>query len=209
MNPLILNRKNVFIIITLIAASGITFYLLDAAAVIQPKSASQALEQLFGDMGVIKVSHQTVPVEIRLKDVNGDQVSLSRFKGKIIFLNFWTTWCPTCRVEMPSMEKLHQAFKGKDFVMVTVNLQESAEQVRKFLKDFELTFRALLDSTGEVGMRFRINSIPTTLIIDKGGRLIGKVMGPREWDSKKSIALFAHLVDTYESPSVLKDEPKS
>jgi peroxiredoxin len=156
---------------------------------------SLPMERLFSTMGVVKVPSLEVPVEINLKDINGKYVRLSDFKGKIVFLNFWTTWCPTCRVEMPSMEKLHQAFRNKDFAMVTINLQESASQVKTFFKKFNLTFTALLDSTGEVGISYGIVAIPTTYILDKTGRIIGRVTGPREWDSKASIDLFEHLAD--------------
>jgi cytochrome oxidase Cu insertion factor (SCO1/SenC/PrrC family) len=72
------------------------------------------LDRLFEDMFVLKIPHVTDPIEFRLNDVNGRPVSFSDFRGKIVFLNFWTTWCPTCRIEMPSMEKLHQKFKNKD-----------------------------------------------------------------------------------------------
>jgi thioredoxin-related protein len=99
------------------------------------------------------------------------------------------------------MEKLHQKFKDKDFAMVTVNIQESSSQVEKFFKKFKLTFTALLDTTGEVAIGFSIRSIPTTFILDKSGRTIGTIMGPRVWDSKKAIALFEHLIDAYEATS--------
>jgi thiol-disulfide isomerase/thioredoxin len=145
-------------------------------------------------MGVIKMA-QALPVEIRLKDLNGRPVSISDFRGKIVFLNFWTTWCYACRIEMPDMEKLHQKFKNDDFAMVTINLQESASQVEQFFKDFELTFTALLDSDGAVGAHFMINAIPTTFILDKKGIIIGKVLGPREWNSKEAFALFEHLTN--------------
>ena len=155
------------------------------------------LDRLFEEMFVLRVPQISLPVEFRLNDVNGRQVSLSDFRGKIVFLNFWTTWCPTCRIEMPSMEKLHQKFKNKDFAMVTINLQESATQVKGFFKELKLTFTALLDTTGEVGSLFRIYQIPTTFILDKKGRIIGKAVGPREWDSKDAVALFEHLTDKY------------
>ena len=158
------------------------------------KADSQELDQLLGGMGVIKMV-QALPVEIRLKDLNGRLVSLSDFRGKIVFLNFWTTWCYACRIEMPDMEKLHQKFKNQDFAMVAINLQESVSQVKQFFKNFKLTFTALLDSGGEVGAHFMITAIPTTFILDKKGIIIGKVMGPREWDSKAAIALFENLID--------------
>jgi len=197
-------RKIALCIIVLIAFGMGALHLLDSDLLAQSKTQGLELDELFEDIGVLKVPNLEVPVEIRLQDVNGNDVRLSDFRGKIVFLNFWTTWCPTCRIEMPSMQKLHQKFKDQDFAMVTINLRESASQVIAFFKKYKLTFTALLDSTGEVGTRFRINAIPTTFILDKKGQIIAKVMGPREWDSNKSIALFEHLTDQYAATSAVK-----
>ena len=139
---------------------------------------SRVIDQLFGTMGVVRVAPAKDPVNIILNDVNGNRVSIADFEGKIVFLNFWTTWCPTCRIEMPSMEKLHQKLKNKDFALVTINLQESSSQVKAFFEAYKLTFTALLDSTGEVGVSFGIRAIPTTFSLDKTGRIIGRVSDP-------------------------------
>ncbi len=194
-------QKLAVCIIMLIAFSLSVLYFLDTDSPAKSKTRGTDLDELLDDMGVVKVPGMMVPVEIALKNVNGRDVRLSDFRGKIVFLNFWTTWCPTCRIEMPSMEKLHQKFKDKDFALVSINLQESASQVKAFFKDYQLTFTALLDSDGEVGIRFRINAIPTTFILDKKGQIIAKAVGPREWDSKKSIALFEHLTVQYVAAS--------
>jgi len=185
-------RSWYFSLVALTLSGFAALFFFDAQAL--AKADSQELDQLFGAMGVIKMV-QALPVEIRLKDLNGRPVSLSEFRGKVVFLNFWTTWCYACRIEMPDMEKLHQKFKNKDFAMVTVNLQESTSQVKQFFKDLNLTFTALLDSGGEVGAHFMITAIPTTFILDKQGIILGKVMGPREWNSKKAFALFEHLTN--------------
>jgi len=195
--------KILLVFIILIWFAFIAMHALDADSLANEKSDSRKLEQLFDDMGVLKLSLSHDPIDIRLKDLNGQHVSLSDFRGKIVFLNFWTTWCPTCRIEMPSMEKLHQKLKNKDFAMVTINIQESVSQVKKFFKEFKLTFTALLDTTGEVATGFNIRAIPTTFIMDKNGKIIGSIMGPREWDSKKSVALFEHLADKYTATSTL------
>jgi thiol-disulfide isomerase/thioredoxin len=185
-------RKSCFFYIALLFSGIMAFYVFDAESL--ARTDRQDLDQLFGDMGVIKIS-QALPVEIKLKDLNGQPVSLSDFRGKIVFLNFWTTWCFDCRIEMPHMQKLHQQFKNKEFEMVAVNLQEPVAQVKQFIKDYTLTFTALLDSDGEVGAHFRITAIPTTFILDKQGIIIGKVTGPRKWHGKKAFALFEHLTN--------------
>lgn len=193
MRKLLADRPRILLFIAMIISGSVAvpFFKADLSA----KTDSRGMDRLFSIVGVIKVPPAKDPVRINLKDMNGKNISLSDFKGKIVFLNFWTTWCPTCRIEMPSMEKLNQKLKNTDFAMVTINLQESASQVKSFFEEFKLTFTALLDSTGEVSALFGIRSIPTTYILDKTGRIIGLVSGPREWDSKTAIALFENLID--------------
>ena len=179
------------VVMTSMGWMGINLFSSDSVA----GDADTDLDRLFNEMNVLRRAVADEPIQFKLEDLNGREVALSDYKGKIVFLNFWTTWCPTCRIEMPSMEKLHQKFKDQDFAMVTINLQESASQVKRFFKEYKLTFTALLDSDGEVGIQYKIYSIPTTFILDKEGRIIARAVGPREWDSKKSFALFDHLVD--------------
>jgi len=156
---------------------------------------SREIDRLFRNMEVIKVSRISPQVDFSLLDLYGKKVILSDFIGKIVFLNFWATWCPTCREEMPSMQRLYTRFKDKDFAMVAVSMNESASVVKKFFKDYNLTFTSLLDAEGEIGARFGVRAIPMTFILDRDGGIIGKAFGPRKWDSEKSIALFEHLIN--------------
>jgi len=193
MKTLFADRPWIYAVIILLCSVLLALYFFKTDLL--AKTDSRGMDKLFSIMGVVRVPPAKDPVAINLKDINGKTISISDFKGKIVFLNFWTTWCPTCRIEMPSMEKMHQKLKNMDFAMVTVNLQESASQVKAFFKEFKLTFTALLDSNGEVGASFAIRAIPTTYILDKTGRIIGRISGPREWDSKAAIALFENLMD--------------
>ena len=156
-------------------------------------SDSNKLDRLMADIGISAHPFSTDPRMVKLQNTAGRNVRLDDFQGKIVFLNFWTTWCPTCRTEMPSMERLHRKLSGKDFAMVTVNIKESASQVKNFFEKYKLTFTALLDITGEVSTEFGLRAIPTTFILDKSGQILGHITGPREWDSRKSVALFEHL----------------
>jgi len=157
--------------------------------------AGNKLEQLFRDVGIAKVAQVTEPVEIALKDLDGNMVRLSDFRGKVVFLNFWATWCEPCRIEMPSMERLHRKLKDRGLVMLAVNLEEPVSVVRAFFEEYKLSFTALLDTKGEVGAMFGIRALPTTFIVYKDGRVIGAAMGARGWDSEKALALFEHLID--------------
>ena len=177
-----------------VAVAGIGIYLFSRGFGATASSQNRGSDHLFNNIGIVQIPHISQAIEIQLEDVFGNTVRLSDFRGKIVFLNFWASWCPTCVAEMPSMEKLHRRLKDRDFVMIAVNLQESNAQVKAFLAKFKLTFLTLLDSSGEVGSGFAVHALPTTFVIGKDGRMIGKAKGPREWDSKNSIAFFEHLI---------------
>lgn len=123
------------------------------------------------------------------------ETKLSDFQGKMVFLNFWATWCPPCRKEMPSMEELWKDFKEKDFVILAVNLNEERAKVSSFLEEFGYTFPVLLDSTGEVGGTYGAQSIPTTYLIDKKGYVLGRFVGTREWNTEDVRSAFTTLLE--------------
>ena len=199
-----LSLKLLWLPIILFAAAAVVIPLFYDSFFATAGSQQQELERLLGNIGILKVPHITRPVEVQLKDVYGNTVRLSDYRGKIIFLNFWATWCRTCVIEMPAMENLHRRLKDRDFVMVAINLQESPEQVKTFFEKFKLSFTALLDSSGEVGSGFAVRALPTTFILDKQGRIIGHALGPREWDSRASIELFEYLINKKAMPLALK-----
>ena len=177
-----------------LATSGIlTVVFFDDSPLARTGSGSEKLDRLMAEIGVVEHRLDTDPLAVELSNTAGRHVRLKDFQGKIVFLNFWTTWCPTCIAEMPSMEKLHRKLIGKNFAVVSVNIKESALQVKNFFEKYQLTFTALLDTTGEVGSEFGIGAIPTTFILDKSGRIIGRIAGPRQWDSRESVALFEQL----------------
>jgi len=190
--------------IGLIGCGFIAAVVFDVNPLAGAKPESRTLDQLLVDMGVEIFPSGSSQVEVRLPDLNGAEVNITDFRGKIVFLNFWATWCPTCVIEMPAMEKLHRKLNHKNFVMVSVSLQDSAAQVKHFFKQNQLTFTALLDSIGKTVPGFGIRAIPTTLLLDKTGRIVGRVMGAREWDSRESVAMFTQLIDQPLVDSIVK-----
>jgi thiol-disulfide isomerase/thioredoxin len=188
-------RTYALLFIALIVSETAALGFSNADSFFVAKTDSKEIDRLFKEVGILSPSNKTPPVEFVLPDPKGRITSISEFRGKIVFLNFWTTWCYACRIEMPAMEKLHKVFRDRDFVMVAINLQEPAERVKQFLKDYKLTFTTLLDTKGLVGAEFGIRSIPTTFILDKEGRIIGKALGPREWGGDQAMALFDYLVE--------------
>jgi thiol-disulfide isomerase/thioredoxin len=188
--------------------SGVMSFSLEADQEIAATAPDPITEKLFRDMSIIYIPHIPPPIDFKLSDLNGNMVSLSDFKGKIVFLNFWTTWCPECRYEMPLMQNLYTHFKVKDFAMVAINMNEQAFVVKKYFKKNKLTFTVLLDLINELAAPFGIRGIPTTYIVDRDGGIIGKAVGSRRWDSKESIALFEHLISRIEKNINTNDEQK-
>ena len=161
------------------------------------KAYSEDLSQdkLFKSLGVIKLAGITPPASHDIMDMDGNPVKLSDYKGKIVFLNFWTTWCPECVYEMPNIEKLHKKIKHADFIILAVDLKESQKKINEFIKKHKLTFKVVLDKKGDMSRAFGIRSVPTTFILNRKGGLIGRAMGARQWDSKKSVTLFEYLLE--------------
>lgn len=119
-----------------------------------------------------------------LEDMDEDKFSLKDYRGKVVLLNFWATWCPPCRREMPSMERLHQNFKGKDFVVLAINQMEDGDHVFAFTGQLEVdpTFTILFDKDSTVSRAYRVQGLPTSYLIDKQGRIRFRAIGGREFD---------------------------
>ena len=158
-------------------------------------------EQARGDthfiesLSLIRFDEKVKAQNFALKDLNGNELHLEDYRGKVIFLNFWTTWCPACLVEMPSMEKLYSEFKNKGFIILAVDMQEDSEIVRKFKEKFKLSFPILLDEEGVVASYYEVNAIPVTYLIDRTGYLYAAALGARDWASEDAFLLIKHLLD--------------
>jgi peroxiredoxin len=146
-------------------------------------------------LSLIRIDEKIMAQNFSLKDLNGNVVHLEDYRGKVIFLNFWTTWCPACLVEMPSMEKLYQEFKDKDFIILAVDMQEDSETVKKFKAKFKLNFPILLDEEGVVASYYGVRAIPATYFIYRAGYHYAAAMGARDWASEDAILLIKHLLD--------------
>jgi len=127
--------------------------------------------------------------------LDGKMVSLSDYKGKVVLVNIWATWCPPCVAEMPSMEKLYHKFKGENFEILAVSIDETGlKAVAPFMKKTRLTFPALIDSQGAIKSVYRITAIPESFIVDKQGLLIKKIVGPADWASPQVLGFFSNLI---------------
>ena len=181
LNPRRVNFKSLIIIGMIIISVGII-------ALLQNKNTT------FIPPGDPQLGKGTPAPNFTLPDLTGKSVSLTDYRGKVVLLNIWATWCPPCVEEMPSLEKLHQAMKGESFEILTVSLDESgAEVVTPFMKKHKLNFPALIDSAGTLKNLYQTTGIPESLIITKDGVILEKIIGPRNWASSGAIKYFREL----------------
>lgn len=134
--------------------------------------------------------------DFTLETLTGGTTKLSSLKGQIVFLNFWATWCGPCNIELPAIAALYERLKSKGLVVLGVDLAEQKDTVSTFVKKKGLPFPVLLDADGTVGSQYDASSIPTTYIIDRNGRILGRKIGldSMAWDSPESVSLFEKLL---------------
>jgi peroxiredoxin len=135
--------------------------------------------------------------DFTLTDIAGRPHHLTDYRGKIVFLNVWATWCPPCREEMPSMEELYQRLRGKEFAMLAVSQDEDGvAAVKPFVDQMGLTFPVLIDRRGVVSTRYGVTGYPETFIIDRDGQVIQHIIGPADWQDEQTLQYFTRLLDT-------------
>lgn len=126
--------------------------------------------------------------DFALKTLDGQTVRLSEFRGKkVVLINFWATWCPPCRLEMPTMQQIYSEYKGRGFEILAVNIEPDAQQeIRNFIKELRLTFPVVLDPDMKVARRYRIIGLPVSVLIDRQGIIRAKEIGYHDWTDKAS-----------------------
>ncbi|MDQ6961803.1 MAG: TlpA disulfide reductase family protein [Mariprofundaceae bacterium] len=127
-----------------------------------------------------------------LLDLAGKMQALP--EGEVVLLNFWATWCPPCREEMPSMQALYARFKAKGLKIIAVSVDAKVGNVQKFVQDHDLTFQILHDSEGEVARQYGVHRYPETFVIDREGKVRLFKVGGVDWMSDESVALFESLL---------------
>ena len=126
--------------------------------------------------------------DFALRTLEGNTVRLSEFRGqKVVLINFWATWCPPCRLEMPTMQQIYSEYKDKGFEILAVNIEPDAKQaIRDFVKELRLTFPIALDPDMKVTRKFRVIGLPVSVLIDRQGIVRAKEIGYHDWTSKAS-----------------------
>jgi len=154
-------------------------------------------DDLLLKLGIKPIKGGKKAPDFSLKNLSGKNVELKNFRGKVIFLNFWATWCGPCKEEMSSMEALYQEFKEKGFTFLGISVDYGGvKPVKEYIEKNRYTFPVLIDPKSQVLDLYEVKGIPTTFIIDKNGRMIGKSIGPKDWKSQEVISLLNLLIGT-------------
>ena len=158
-----------------------------------------ASEHFFQAMGMAKLPGKAAP-DFTLPDLNGQQVSLHDYRGKVVFLNFWATWCIPCREEMPAMEQLHQMFQSQGLAILAIDLKEGPDKVNAFFEQHRLSFTALIDQDGSVFRDYGVMGLPTTYLISRQGMLLARGVGGRDWTRAEGKDLIRGLLAGVPAP---------
>jgi peroxiredoxin len=124
--------------------------------------------------------------DFTLTDIDGNTVRLRDFRGKVVFINFWTTWCPSCRAEMPEIEAFRQQHEGDDVVILGIDLGETAEEVRGYVESQGFGWTFLLDRDGTVAKAYGVKTIPASFFIDRKGIIRATVVGAMTRDGMEA-----------------------
>lgn len=153
-----------------------------------------------GDLSPTAESERRAP-EFDLQALDGNPHRLEDYRGKVVLLNFWASWCPPCLAELPGMQRLADQMRAEPFDIVLVNVQESAFRVANFLKLMGVHLTTLLDPTGDTFRAWGGAIYPTSFVIDPEGKIRYVAQGPLEWDSQDVLAAIQGLLPPRQAPA--------
>lgn len=152
-------------------------------------SVAQTTEEKINSEEEIETPEQAIAPDFTLETLEGEKLSLSDFKGQKVLLNFWATWCPPCRAEMPHMQSFYEKNKDENITVVAVNLTsgDNRDKLAPFINEYGLTFPILLDESGDIGKQYQAFTIPTSYFIDEQGNIVQKIVGPMDEEFMENV----------------------
>lgn len=136
------------------------------------------------------------PPALNLKDLDGGPHRLADYRGKVVLINFWATWCGPCRDEMPSMQRLKEKLAGRPFAVLAVNLDEPESRIRKFLSQVRVDFTILLDPGRNAAKAWDARVLPASFVVGPDGRIRYSLVGEINWDHELVVSRIAELLPT-------------
>lgn len=148
------------------------------------KDNDNASESAQDDIGVVGLEKGDFAPDFELETITGEKIKLSDLRGEPVFVNFWATWCPPCRAEMPDMQKVHEDYDDVTILAVNeIETESSPRNVDSFIEEFGITFPIPSDKGGNVGARYRATSLPTTYLINPDGTVHNVAVGPLTYEA--------------------------
>jgi thiol-disulfide isomerase/thioredoxin len=138
----------------------------------------------------------SMAVPFELTTLDGKVVKSSELAGKVLLVNFWATWCGPCKEEMPSLARLQKQLDPAQFALLTVTTDLQRQGITHFLSQLGVSLPVLFDEDQEVSRSFMVRGLPTTIVIARDGALVGRVVGPRAWDSPEAVAVMRQVMES-------------
>ena len=148
----------------------------------------------FTTLKIARVAAGTAATAFELQSLDGTLVRLSDMKGKVVIVNFWATWCGPCKDEMPAFERLRQKLDPERFALLTVTTDLQRNGIKQFLANLHVQLPVLFDEQQDVSQAYLVRALPTTVLIDRQGTLVGRAVGPREWDAPQTVRLLQDMM---------------
>jgi thiol-disulfide isomerase/thioredoxin len=143
---------------------------------------------------LLQYEQESTPPELSLPDLSGQQQRLEDYRGQVVLVNFWASWCPPCLAEMPSMQRLLETMSARPFQILAVNAEEAKSKVWKFSKLLDISFPTLLDSSGDVTRAWAVEVFPTSYLVDASGHIRYVSYGSLEWDDTSVVNVIETLM---------------
>lgn len=141
------------------------------------------------------------PESLNLSDLSGTPHDLGMYRGQVVLVNFWATWCPPCLIEMPSLQRLGTAMAEQPFAILAVNVGEPRDTVWRFRNLLGFTFKTLLDRSGKVSKAWNVSVYPTSYLLDTDGQIRYVAYGAVEWDKETAMEIIERLLPENDPPS--------
>lgn len=166
------------------------------------EAAQRRTEQrrLLSSIGVRVFDQDVASVDFTLANLGGGETGLRDHRGEVVFLNFWATWCPPCREEMPAMEVMHRELKDFPFRILAVSVQEDPNTVSRFIREYGYSYPILLDPTGRVSANYGVRGIPTTYFVSSDGYVLGLVIGILDWKDPDVLGIMRRVLELEAAP---------